>query len=108
MFGGNWDKGDATIVARNAKFSGDGSSPSYEFIADVRPPNAAPFRATIKPPTIATDFWPPDVGAVVSVLIKAKDGKVKFDKDDARLSVKAYERARDEAFEATKRLPPEQ
>ncbi len=98
MFGANWDRGEATIVARNAKYSSDGSVATYEFVADVSPIDAPPFRATIHEPTIATDFWAPSIGDVVSVLIKSKDSKVKFDKDDERLSVKAYEARTKQAF----------
>jgi hypothetical protein len=110
MFGSHWDKAEATIAARLPKFSGDGTSVSYEFVADVRPESGAPaFRATLKPPTIATDFWPPNIGDVVSVLVKS-NGKVKFDKDDPRISVKAYEAGRKAAFEEARNQPaqPEQ
>lgn len=100
MFGSQWDKAEATIVARDAKFSGDGSVATYTYIADVRLPSGEVFRATIQEPTIATDFWSPNVRDVVSVLVKSKDRKVKFDKDDERLSVKAYEAAQKKAFEA--------
>jgi len=102
MFGSHWDKAEATIVASLPKYTGDGTSPSYEFVADVRPENGAPaFRATLKEPTIAIDFWRPGIGDVVSVLVKS-NGKVKFDKDDPRISAKVYEANRKAAFEATR------
>jgi hypothetical protein len=102
MFGSGWNKAEATIVARNVKYSGDGSVSTHEFVADVRLPNEAPFRATIHEPTIATNFWPPNIGDTVSVLVKDRDGKVKFDKDDDRLSAKAFESRKNQAFEAAK------
>jgi hypothetical protein len=105
MFGSTWNKAEATIVARNTKYSGDGSVSTHEFVADVRLPNEAPFRATIHEPTIATDFWPPNIGDIVSVLVKDKDQKVKFDKDDDRLSAKAFESKKNQAFEAAKHRP---
>src|ERR1700712_3486894 len=105
MFGASWDHGEATIVARSTKFTGDGTTAIHEFVADVRPLESAPFRATIHEPTIATDFWPPNIGDVVSVLIKSKDNKVKFDKDDDRLSAKAYQHRTKLAFEATENQP---
>jgi hypothetical protein len=98
VFGQDWDKAEATIVARDAKFTGDGSVAIYTFVADVRRPSGETFRATVHEPTIATDFWAPSIGDVVSVLVRPKDGKVKFDKDDARLSVKAVHAARKKAF----------
>jgi hypothetical protein len=102
MFGSHWDKAEATIVASLPKFTGDGTSPSYDFVADVRPESGAPaFRATLKEPTIAIDFWRPGIGDVVSVLVKS-NGKVKFDKDDPRISAKAFEAKRKAAFEATR------
>ena len=42
---------------------------------------------------------------VVSVLVRPKDRKVKFDKDDDRLSVKAYEAAKKKAFEDAQQQP---
>ena len=36
MFGQDWDRAEATIVARDAKFSGDGSVATYTYVADVR------------------------------------------------------------------------
>lgn len=106
MFGSQWDKAEATIIARDAKFSGDGSVANYTYIADVRLSSGEVFRATISEPTIATDFWSPNVRDVVSVLVKAKDRKVKFDKDDKRLSVKAYEAAQKQAFADTLNQTP--
>jgi hypothetical protein len=106
MFGASWGHGEATIVARNTKYSGDGTVATHEFVADVRPADGTMFRATIHEPTIATDFWPPSIGDVVSVLIKSKDGKVKFDKDDERLSMKAYEARAKLAFAAAQNQLP--
>ena len=106
MFGHEWDKAEATIVDRTAKFTGDGSVATYTYVADVRLPSGETFRATVHEPTIATDFWAPSIRDVVSVLVRPKDRKVKFDKDDERLSVKAYEAGRKPAFEAAAQQPP--
>lgn len=106
MFGNDWDHAEATIAARDAKFYGDGMSATYTYVADVRLPSGETFRATVHEPTIATDFWPPSIGDVVSVLVRPKDRKVKFDKDDERLSAKAFEAAKRKAFEeAQQQLP---
>ena len=105
MFGSDWDKAEATIVARDAKFTGDGSVATYTYVADVRLSSGETFRATVHEPTIATDFWAPGIGDAVSVLVKQKDRKVKFDKDDDRLSVKAYQAAKKKAFEAARQQP---
>jgi hypothetical protein len=105
VFGHDWDKAEATIVARDAKFTGDGSTVTYTYVADVRLPTGETFRATINEPTIATDFWAPSIRDVVSVLVKSKDRKVKFDKDDERLSVKAYEAGKKKAFEDAQKQP---
>ncbi len=106
MFGNDWDKAEATIVARDAKFTGDGSVATYTYVADVRLPTGETFRATINEPTIATDFWAPSIRDVVSVLVKSKDRKVNFDKDDERLSVKAFHAAKKKAFEDAQNQPP--
>lgn len=105
MFSKDWDKAEARIVARDAKFSGDGSVATHTYVADVRLTSGETFRATVKEPTIATNFWPPDIGDVVSVLVRPKDRKVKFDKDDERLSVKAHDAARSQAFRAVQEQP---
>ena len=106
MFGHGWDKADANIVARDAKFTGDGTVATYTFVADVRLSSGETFRATVNEPTIATDFWPPNIGDAVSVLVRSKDHKVKFDKDDKRLSAKAFDVAKNQAFEDAQRQPP--
>src|SRR3954447_12588406 len=97
MFGREWDNAEATIVARDTKFTGDGSVAKHTYVADVRLTSGETFRATIHEPTIATDFWPPNIGDQVSVLVTSKDRKVKFDKDDDRLSVKGYHAAKKKA-----------
>lgn len=105
MFGQDWDKAEATIVARDGKTTGDGMVTTYTYVADVRLPTGETFRATIHEPTIATDFWPPSIREVVSVLVKSKDRKVKFDKDDDRLSVKAHHAARKTGFQDAQNQP---
>jgi hypothetical protein len=105
VFGSDWDKAEATIVARDAKYSGDGSVATYTYVADVRLSSGETFRATVHEPTIATDFWAPSIGDPASVLVRSKDRKVKFDKDDERLSVKAVEKARKQAFEDARNQP---
>ncbi|MFL6159754.1 MAG: SHOCT domain-containing protein [Marmoricola sp.] len=105
MFGQDWDKAEATVVARDAKFTGDGSVATYTYVADVRLASGETFRATVKEPTIATNFWAPDIGMTVSVLVRTKDRKVKFDKDDDQMSVKAHDAAKKAAFQAAQQQP---
>jgi hypothetical protein len=106
MFGSQWDKGRATIVARNPLPSHSDGAPVYEFVGDVRMPDRPPFRATIQTPRIATDFWNPKPGDVIDVLIRAKDSKVKFDKDDPQISFKAYQARLTAGFDDTKAQQP--
>jgi hypothetical protein len=95
------------IVAKQVKkTSGDGSVTIYEYAADVRTAAGAPFRATIQEPGISTNFWSPRVGDEVSVLVDAKRGKAKFDKDDPRLDTRARLTATKAAFEATAQQAP--
>jgi hypothetical protein len=105
MFGQDWEKAEATIVARDTKYNGDGSVSTYTFVADVRLPSGESFRATVHEPTIALDFWPPNNGDTVSVLVRPKDHKVKFDKDDDRISAKAFHAAQKRVFEDAQRQP---
>lgn len=106
MFDDEWDKAEARIVARDGKTTGDGMVTNYTYVADVTLQTGEVLRATVKEPTIATDFWSPDIGATVSVLVRQHDHKVKFDKDDPRLSVKAYEAAKAAAFKAAQEGAP--
>lgn len=106
MFGSDWVKAEATIVARDSNFTGDGSVATHTFVADVALPDEQTLRATVNEPTIATDFWPPSIGDVVSVLVRSKDHKVKFDKDDDRISAKAFRAAQKRAFESAQQQPP--
>jgi hypothetical protein len=102
MFGGDWESAEATILASRVKTTtGDGLVSIHEFVAEVRPASAPPFRTTLDEPRIATDFWPPDVGAVVGVKVNVKRQKAKFDKADPTISRKARKAGADAAFRAT-------
>lgn len=92
MFGHDWQATEATIVDRQRKVVKGSILGPWEFVADVRHDGAGAARATIQEPSIATDFWPPDIGDVVGVLYDAGRDKVKFDKDDPRISAKARKR----------------
>ncbi len=105
MFGQDWVKAEARIVARDSDYTGDGSVASHTFVADVLLPNEETLRATVNEPTIATDCWPPSIGDVVSVLVRSRDHKVKFDKDDDRISAKAFREAQKRAFGAAQQQP---
>jgi len=101
MFGHDWQPAQARIVDTHIKStSGDGLAMTREFVADVQPVDGPVFRATIQEPDLATDFWPPDPGDVVKVLVDPKSQKVKFDKSDPKISYKAHKRAEQERFEA--------
>ena len=89
MFGHDWQTVEATIVDRQRKQVRGSVLGPWEFVADIRLADAGPARVTIQEPTIATDFWPPDIGDTVRVLFDAGRDKVKFDKDDLRISAKA-------------------
>ncbi len=107
MFGHDWEKGEATIIARNkVSSSSDGLTSDYDFVADVSPTKGPVFRTTIHTPTIATNFWSPDVGDKAFVLIDGKHRKVKFDKDDPRIDYKARKSARNSRFEQTANAQP--
>jgi hypothetical protein len=107
MFGHDWEPAQATIVATHVKStSGDGTVTIHEFAADVVPASGVAFRALIEEPTIATDFWPPRVGAVVKVHADVGRQKAKFDKSDPQISFKHYQQGRDAQFDALLTQPP--
>jgi hypothetical protein len=102
MFGRGWESAQATILASRIKSTtGDGMVSIREFVAEVRPAAGEPFRTTLQEPHIATNFWAPDVGAVVGVLVDVKRRRAKFDKSDPSLSAKGRMAASDAAFRAT-------
>lgn len=92
------EAGEAVIVENHIKHHGGGQGQSNlrEWVADVRPVHGQTFRAVIQTPNLALDFREPVVGDVVRVLIDPKSGKVKFDKSDPRISLKAA-RAQEQA-----------
>jgi len=107
MFGHRWEPAEATIVLSHAKkTTGDGLVTINEYVVDVSPTGGQVFRATVQEPTIATNFWPPSVGEVVGVLVDAKSGKVKFDKDDPRTDAKQRRADRNRHFEAVAQDAP--
>src|SRR5438270_13054086 len=100
MFGRDWEPAEATIVARRlvhlSHDDGYGSTfQSFEYVADVRPRSAAPFRATLSERFNAIHFKQPDVGQVVPVKFHPKDQKVKFDTADPSLRQPASINKRD-------------
>jgi hypothetical protein len=102
MFGHDWQPAEATILETllPKRTANQGFLVPDRFVAEVRPAGSPSFRTVLKMPRIATDFWPPDVGDVVSVLVNADNTEAKFDKSDPRLSDKhriAAKRAADVA-----------
>ena len=110
MFDGHWRPAEGVVVERRIKDSkwtgGTSSVVLFEFIVDVRPADGAPFRALVQTPTIATDFSEPEVGQHVQVEIHGDSQKVRFDKRDPGLSIKATERARKQRFDETLHTDP--
>lgn len=106
----SWESAQATIVLVHIKkVSSDGQTPTREWAADVRRADGTVLRAKIGEPRWVTDFWPPDVGAVVKVLVDPSSGAVRFDvKNDPQLSLKGQERLKADAFRAAlDPTPPE-
>jgi hypothetical protein len=102
MFGKkDLEAGEAVIVENHIKHHGGGQGQSNlrEWVADVRPVHGQTFRAVIQTPNLALDFREPVVGDVVRVLIDPKSGKVKFDKSDPRISLKAARAQKQARFE---------
>jgi hypothetical protein len=115
MFGHDWENAQATIVARKElRGYGDsiqlGKIKTYEYVADVQPPDYAPvFRATIFDPRNLTGWRPPEVGDVVPVTFDPKNLKVKFDnsaREDAKDAEKAAKTAAADQFKALRDAPP--
>jgi hypothetical protein len=107
MFGKHWTPAQGTVVdRRSAKTTGDGMVTIYEYVVDVRTAQGELFRAQVDEPRIATNFRAPSVGDVVAVEIDEGSHKVRFDKDDPALSMKAQKQVRSDAFDRTLMQPP--
>jgi len=115
MFGHDWEKADGTIVDARIKhdYHQANNTPVWEFIIDVRPvgqPDAQPtMRAEVRSPHGDEGFWPPSPGDKVTVEV-SKDGKVRFDRHDPRISyherMKQDKKRSDDAFAAELQEPP--
>ena len=103
-----WESAEATILLVNIiKVSSDGLTPTREWVADVRRGDGSVTRLKLGEPRWVVDFWPPDAGAVVKVLIDPASGAARFDvKNDARLTMKGQDRLRNEAVNALLQAPP--
>ena len=105
MFDGHWAPAEGVVVDRRIKDSkwsgGTSTSVLFEFVVDVHPAEGAPFRALVEAPKIATDFSQPEAGQHVKVEVHGDSQKVRFDKSDPGLSIKAAKQARKQHFDAT-------
>lgn len=105
MFGKHWTGARGTIVDRKASWTGDGMVADYDFVVDVTTPSGEVFRAKVPTPRIATDFRDPSIGETVAVEYDAESKKVRFDKEDPQLSMKAFRRSRETSFDASLNAP---
>jgi hypothetical protein len=94
---------EAVIVEQHIKHHGGGIGLNdlSEWVADVTSTDGQTRRVVIPLPNLATDFREPSAGDVVGVLVDPKNGRVKFDKSDPRLSLKAERAEGDRRFQAT-------
>jgi hypothetical protein len=107
MFGKHWAAGQSVVVDKQAvKSSGDGMVTIYEFVVDVTTASGEVFRAKVEEPRIGTDFLAPGIGQAARVEYDPESRKVRFDKSDASLSLKAQKRSREDHFADTLRQPP--
>ena len=107
MFGKHWTAAQAVVVDKRAlKNSGDGMVTIYEYVVDVTTASGEVFRAKAEEPRIATNFLTPSIGKSVRVEYDPGSRKVRFDKDDPSLSMKAFSKARDDHFAESLSQPP--
>jgi hypothetical protein len=113
MFGHGWESAEGTIVDRRiVKFTPVGPGwdelPLYEFIVDIRMPDGSEFRTTMEEPHDGK-VMPPEIGAVVRVLVEAKSQQVRFDEHDPTINTKVQWKKMREApdsFADTLHQPP--
>jgi hypothetical protein len=110
VFRHTWERAEGRIVARTAaphQGSGDTRFPTiFEFAVDIQTEHGEPFRSIVHTPVNAIDFEIPKVGDTVRVEVEVKSRKVRFDRSDPRLSIKAAKRERAENFEQVLAQPP--
>jgi hypothetical protein len=106
VFGKHWTAAQGTIVDRKASWTGDGMVADYDFVVDVTTTTGQVFRAKVPTPRIAIDFREPDIGAIVRVEYDDESRKVRFDKDDPQLSMKAMRESKESSFDASLHAPP--
>jgi hypothetical protein len=106
VFGKHWTAAQGTIVDRKASWTGDGMVADYDFVVDVTTTTGEVFRAKVPTPRIAIDFRDPDIGAVVRVEYDDDSRKVRFDKDDPQLSMKAMRESKESSFDASLHAAP--
>jgi hypothetical protein len=105
VFGKHWTAAQGTIVDRKGSWTGDGMVADYDFVVDVTTPTGEVFRAKVETPRIAIDFRDPSIGAVVRVEFDDESRKVRFDKDDPQLSMKAFRKSQESSFDASLNAP---
>ena len=100
----HWQKADAKVI--DCRHEGDDVRGTNEFLVEVQPAGAEPFRARVAAEVPIwkmgdlLDFKEPDVGDVVGVEYDPKNHKVRFDFNDPRLSRSTSEAASDARFDA--------
>src|SRR5437763_8094976 len=114
MLGFGWEDGSATIVARQTHegmYHGQGPTglyhQTYDYVADVQPDGGGlPFRATFTELFTGDLEHRPRVGETVRVKLRAKDQKVKLDRDSLRQEAKASKDAARSEFDAVASAAP--
>jgi len=114
MFGRDWEKAEATVVAVKDLTSWTGDPDSditqstpHEYVVDVRPEAQPPFRATFRDPLVRGHMDHPSEGQVINVLCRPKSSEAKLIADEwKRSSGKSQKQAEEERFEAAKHGAP--
>jgi hypothetical protein len=116
VFGRGWDEAEATVVAVKElkSWSGDPSSQitqskPHEYVVDVRPTGAAPFRTTFRDPYLRGTMDHPREGQVIKVLCQPKSQKAKLIEHEWKHSSDAGDEAKHveaDRFDSAKKGAP--
>jgi hypothetical protein len=116
MFGRDWEKAEATVVAVKdlTNWTGDPDSDftqsrPHEYVVDVRPEGQPPFRATFRDPRVRGYMDHPSEGQIINVLCRPKSGEAKLIADEWKKSSgksKGEKQAEEERFDAAKHGSP--
>ena len=101
ILGRSWEKAQALIVETRPQHTAGGRLDTFvhEFVAEVTTAEGEVFRTKLEDPYFSPDFLEPELRDVVGVEFDPKSRRVRFDRSDPGLSIRAQRHARQDRFD---------